>query len=62
MRTERTAANIQSFFDALEQPAKPLTSWESGFVASIKDQFDRTGSLSEKQFEVLERIFVEKTD
>lgn len=41
---------------------KPLTEWELGFMESITDQWERTGSLSERQIEILERIYTEKTD
>lgn len=38
-----------------------LTSWEESFMESITDQFDRTQSLSDKQEEILERIYANKT-
>jgi len=37
-----------------------LSQWEKGFVDSIQDQFDRSGHLSEKQIDILERIYTEK--
>lgn len=45
----------------LETPSKELTKWEEGFIESITDQFNRTFNLSERQFEILERIYAEKT-
>jgi uncharacterized membrane-anchored protein len=45
----------------LETPYKELTKWEEEFVASVKEQFERTHNLSERQFEILERIYTEKT-
>lgn len=50
------------WLQALESPSKPLTSWEGGFLASLNDQLDRTGNLSTRQMELLERIYAEKTD
>lgn len=44
-----------------DEPSKPLTKWEEDFMVSISDQFDRSGRLSEKQAEILERIYSEKT-
>lgn len=44
-----------------EEPSKELTEWELGFMASVTDQFDRRGHLSERQEEILERIYAEKT-
>ena len=35
-----------------------LTEWEQGFVESVADQFNRRGTISEKQEDVLERIYV----
>ena len=61
MKTEKTTETIQEFLDALENPKKNLTFWESNFVTSVSDQFAHTGSLSDKQFEVLENIYTEKT-
>lgn len=46
---------------SLEYPSKELTKWEEDFIASITDQFDTRGSLSDRQFETLERIYAEKT-
>ena len=43
-----------------EESSKPLTKWEESFMESITDQFERTGSLSERQLEILERIYAEK--
>jgi hypothetical protein len=45
-----------------EEAAKPLTDWELSFMESITDQFERTGRLSERQVEILERIYADKTD
>ncbi len=52
----------RSWIDAcLDESKKRLTKWEEGFIESISDQLDRTGSLSERQAEILERIYSEKT-
>jgi hypothetical protein len=59
-RTPRTPEIIAHFFDSLEMPAKTLTEWELGFLESAKDQFDRRGALTDRQFEILERIYTEK--
>lgn len=34
-----------------------LSEWEEGFVASVREQFARKGSLSEKQYLRLEEIY-----
>lgn len=60
-RTPNNAATIEHMFKELERPKGILERWELDFLHSVKDQFDRRGSLSEKQFTVLERIFCERT-
>ena len=59
--TPQTTEMIEHFFKELERPKGELTAWELEFVASVKDQFDRKGSLSAKQFTILERIYSERT-
>lgn len=40
---------------------KNLSDWEKNqFLPSIQEQLDRTGHLSEKQQELLDRIYTEK--
>ena len=34
-----------------------LTEWERNFIDSISDQLDNSGHLSEKQAEILDRIY-----
>jgi hypothetical protein len=38
-----------------------MTKWEWEFVESVAEQFDIYGSLSERQEEILERIYAERT-
>jgi hypothetical protein len=52
---------ITHMLSSLEHPCRTLTAWELGFVESVTEQFDAYRSLSEKQFETLERIYAEKT-
>lgn len=52
---------IQHMLSALETPHKNLTPWEISFLESITDQFSRKGSLSDRQVEILDRIYSEKT-
>lgn len=62
--TPKTRETIEHFLSALEdasQVTKPLTKWEEGFLMSVRDQFDRRGTLSDGQFNVLESIYAEKT-
>lgn len=38
-----------------------LSKWELDFVESLSEQLERRGTLSERQQEILERIYTEKT-
>jgi uncharacterized membrane-anchored protein len=52
---------IQSWLDELEAKAKKLTKWEEGFVESVSEQFQTRKTISDRQEEILERIYAEKT-
>jgi len=43
------------------EDGKGITAWEDNFLTSLETQLERGKSLSEKQVEVLERIYAEKT-
>lgn len=43
-----------------QRPRHPLTEWEEDFITSLGDQWDRTHRLSDKQTDILERIYDEK--
>lgn len=45
---------------AVNDEGRKLTDWEVQFMESITEQFDNSGSLNEKQEEILERIYAEK--
>lgn len=53
---------IQEMLEALETPSKELTKWEENFLESLAEQFEKRGTLSDRQFEILDRIHTEKTD
>jgi hypothetical protein len=38
-----------------------LSQWETNFCESVSDQLVNKGQLSQKQCEILERIYAEKT-
>lgn len=48
---------IRDWFKQLEAPSKELSDWEKQFVESVSDQFTRSGSLSDRQIEILEKIY-----
>jgi len=52
---------ITHMLELLENPHKELNPWELDFVESVREQFEIRKTLSERQFEILEHIYVEKT-
>ena len=59
--TPNTADNVAHFLSALETPSRELTKWEQSFVESLTEQFAERGRVSDRQFEILEAIYTEKT-
>ena len=51
---------LEQWISAVNEGGRRLTAWELQFMESITEQFDNSGSLSEKQEEILERIYAEK--
>ncbi len=51
---------VRGWLDRCREDGEKLTPWEVSFLESVTDQFDCRGSLSERQLEVLERIYNEK--
>ncbi len=58
---EDRPAVLKDWIDELRQPRKPLTAWELSFVESLSEQLERARPLSERQVEILERLYTEKT-
>jgi uncharacterized membrane-anchored protein len=52
---------LQQWINDTNRDGKQLTDWELHFMESITEQFSETGRLSERQEEILERIYAEKT-
>jgi len=52
---------IEHWFKEIEETGVNLTKWEQDFVESVKVQYQERGKLSEKQQEILERIYVDRT-
>lgn len=44
-----------------DQITERLSTWEQDFVESISAQWSAKRALSDKQFDILERIYAEKT-
>ena len=52
---------VKGWIDRVNDEGRGLTAWEQQFMESITEQFDRSSYLSDKQIEILERIYTEKT-
>lgn len=51
---------ISQWITSVNDEGRNLTDWEKNFLESVTDHFEGGGNLSEKQQEILERIYVEK--
>ncbi len=57
----KKAQMIDDWIDLVLTEGRNLTKWEISFIESIADQWMRKKFLTQAQFEVLERIYAEKT-
>ena len=57
-----TNASIDQMIEALHTPSRELTKWEENFLASIEEQYQKNKKLSERQVEILDKIYAEKTN
>jgi hypothetical protein len=60
-KTPKTKELIAHMLNELDTPIKALSPWENQFIESLTDQVNRGATLSDKQFDILERIYAEKT-
>jgi hypothetical protein len=59
-KTNQTAVWREWIEKCIEDRSR-LTKWEEDFVESIGEQLDERGTLSERQADILERIYSGKT-
>ena len=60
--TERADASAWDYWlDKIADEGRNLSKWEEEFVASLEEQRASGRQLSERQAEILERIYAEKT-
>lgn len=52
---------IEYWINKVQNEGRDLTPWEQEFMESIHDRFERTHTLTDRQEEILERIYSEKT-
>jgi hypothetical protein len=53
--------SARSMLDKLETPRLVLTKWEEEFIANVGEQLGEKRWISERQYEILEKIYVEKS-
>jgi len=51
---------VKEWIERINDEAVNVTEWELGFMESITEQMERTGSLSDKQKDIVERIYTNK--
>jgi hypothetical protein len=56
-----SAADIEHMLTSCDQDSDRLSKWEQDFIESLAEQWEERGTLSERQREILERIYEEKT-
>lgn len=49
---------LEEVFDVVNEHRDDLSEWETNFLDSVYDQWERQVQLSEKQLEKLEQIYV----
>lgn len=52
---------IEEWIQAINEFSWRLSKWETDFMESITEQFETKRWISDKQEEILERIYAEKT-
>ena len=52
---------IEHWITIIQEEGINLTKWELDFVESIEEQFKMKNWISDKQEEILEKIYAEKT-
>jgi hypothetical protein len=53
--------DVRHMIDMVNDEGRGLTPWECTFMESVTEQMERAGTLSERQQEILERIYAAKT-
>ncbi len=61
MMTTKQHDLARHMLESLESPSRELTKWEENFIESVAEQYQTKGWLSDRQLEILEKIYAEKT-
>lgn len=57
MKADQIERALDECHDALSASNCPFNEWEKEFIESVKEQYDDSESLSQKQQDTLERIW-----
>ncbi len=57
LREQTIKRMIETLIRSLENAGRDYTQWEADFVYSLSEQFEEKGNLSQKQCEILERLY-----
>lgn len=52
---------IKNWIKTINDEGVNLSDWETSFMESITEQFEQRGSISDRQEEILERIYTTRT-
>lgn len=52
---------IQHWINEINEHGVNLSKWEKDFMESISEQFEKYKTISDKQEEIVERIYTDKT-
>lgn len=52
---------IKDWIESIQSTGHDLTKWERDFVESVAGQLEERGWISDRQEEILERIYAERT-
>jgi hypothetical protein len=52
---------VAHWITTINDEGRNLSKWEADFMESVTEQFEERGSVSDKQQEIIERIYADKT-
>ena len=57
----QTKEVLERWIQTCLEDGKGITAWENEFLVSVGEQLEKKGTLSEKQEDIVERIYANKT-
>lgn len=56
-----TTEELKRFVSEIQEANVELSKWEEGFLESVAEQLNTRGTLSDRQVEILDSLYAEKT-